>query len=146
MYSKAFLLFGRAALNRHNTRRHKWYISFWTDLSRLTHYLAKTLLTTVWRPSRSSGITDSFAVSINTPALPGAAVTLDPAVESIIIALWHKRTCQSKCTCQSKFTCQSKLENDRKSLRTFAQAEYRDFWNYSPWQILRQIPLPFCLD
>jgi len=38
------------------------------------------------------------------------------------------------------------LGNDRKSLRTFAPAGYRDFWNYSHRQIPRQIPVPICLD
>jgi len=42
------------------------------------------------------------------------------------------------------------LGNDRKSLRTFAPAGYRVFWNYSPQQISkqipRQIPVPICLD
>jgi len=38
------------------------------------------------------------------------------------------------------------LGNDWKSLRTFAPAGYRVFWNYSPRQIPRQIPVPICLE
>jgi len=42
--------------------------------------------------------------------------------------------------------CWNIVGDDRKSLRTFAPGRYRVFWNYSPRQIPRQIPVPICLD